>query len=57
MEEGLAQVGGSGQVGRQIAYASDLGRLLGIGGERCGKKRTGRDQEYPALDSVHAPPL
>ena len=56
LKEGLAQVGVSGQVVRQVAYSSDLGRLLGLGGERRGKKRTGRDQEFPALDSVHAPP-
>ena len=34
MEEGLSQVGGSGQVGGQVAYSYDLGRLLGLGGER-----------------------
>ena len=34
LEEGLLQVGTSGQVGRQVAYSSDLGRLLGLGGER-----------------------
>ncbi len=56
LEEGVAQVGASGQAGRQVAYSSDLGRLLGLGGERCGEKPTGHDQELPALDSVQAPP-
>ena len=50
LTEGLAQVGASGQVGRQVAYSSDLGRLLRLGGERRGEKRPGRDQEVPALD-------
>jgi hypothetical protein len=34
LEEGLVYVGASGHVGRQVAYSSDLGRLLGLGGER-----------------------
>jgi hypothetical protein len=34
LEEGLSQVGERGQVGRQEAYSSDLGLLLGLG-ERC----------------------
>ncbi len=34
LTEGLSQVGIRGQVGRQEAYSSDLGRLLGVGGER-----------------------
>jgi hypothetical protein len=34
LEEGLSQVGISGQVERQVAYSSDLGRLLCLGGER-----------------------
>src|SRR5438477_6487725 len=39
LAEGLWQVGTSGQVdGRQPSYSSDLGRLLGLGGERCGEK-------------------
>jgi hypothetical protein len=39
-----------------MAYSSDFGRLLAVGGERGGKERTGRDQELPALDSVQTPP-
>ena len=35
LTEGLVQVGIRGQVGPQPAYSSDLGRLLGLGGERC----------------------
>ena len=35
LEEGLLQVGISGQVGRQVAYSSDLGRLLGLGRNRA----------------------
>jgi hypothetical protein len=34
LEEGLEPVGASGPVERQVAYASDLGRLLRLGGER-----------------------
>ena len=36
-KEGLLQVGIGGQVGRQEAYSSDLGRLLSFGGERHGQ--------------------
>ena len=43
LTEGLVQVGVSGQVGRQVAYSSDLGRLLRLGGERRGEETT-RDQ-------------
>ena len=55
LTEGLVQVGVSGQVGRQQAYSRDLGRRLGLGDQRCGKKCPGGDQEIPALDAVHAP--
>ena len=34
LKEGLCQVRGSGQVEHQVAYSSDLGRLLGVGDER-----------------------
>ena len=51
LEEGVAQVGARGQVGRQVAYSSDLGRLLGLGGEWCGKKRPDGDQKVPALNN------
>jgi hypothetical protein len=56
LTEGLLQVGVSAQPVRQVAYASDLGRLLGLGGKRSSKKYPGSDQEVPALDSVHASP-
>ena len=39
LEEGLSQVGIRGQVERQEAYSSDLGRLLGLG-ERRGEEAT-----------------
>src|SRR6266852_6528658 len=35
LTEGLVQVGIRGRVGPQPAYSSDLGRRLGLGGERC----------------------
>jgi hypothetical protein len=34
LTEGLVQVGVTGPVERQVAYSSDLRRLLGLGGER-----------------------
>ena len=44
------QVGVNGQVGHQVAYSSDLGRLLGLGGERRGEaRRHGREERT----SVH----
>src|SRR5215470_20180191 len=33
LEEGLKHVGGSGHIEGQEAYSSDLGRLLGLGGD------------------------
>jgi hypothetical protein len=39
LTEGIAPLRVTGQVGRQVAYSSDLGRLLGLGGERR-KRRT-----------------
>jgi hypothetical protein len=42
LEEGLAQVGSSGQVGRQVAYSRDLVRLLSLGGERRGEEHRTR---------------
>jgi hypothetical protein len=36
LKESLSEVGLSGRVVRQVAYSSDLGRLLGLGGERRG---------------------
>jgi hypothetical protein len=41
LEEGLVLVGGNGRaVRRQVAYSSDLGRLLRPGGERRGEEAT-----------------
>jgi hypothetical protein len=45
LEEGLSQVGGSGQVGGQVAYSNDLGRLLGLDCERCGEEATRQGAE------------
>ena len=48
LKEGLSQVGISGQVARQVAYSSDLGRLLRLGGERRGEEAEGCPTEKPA---------
>ncbi|HEY3244506.1 MAG TPA: hypothetical protein VGM03_14265 [Phycisphaerae bacterium] len=50
LTEGLEQVGVRGQVDRQEAYPSDLGRLLGLGGERSA-------QETPRHDAHECPPI
>jgi hypothetical protein len=50
LTEGLAQVGAIGQVGRQVAYASDLGRLLGLGGEP-------RDEDHGAATRDEGSPV
>ncbi len=34
LTEGLGRVGADAQAGRQVAYSSDLGPLLRVGGER-----------------------
>src|SRR5207249_1293428 len=58
LEEGLLQVGASGQVARQVAYSSNLGCLLRLDGEWCGKKCPDGNQELPARHTSHAfPPL
>jgi hypothetical protein len=44
LAEGLPQVGASGHVERQEAYSSDLGRLLGLGGERRGEEAKGQPE-------------
>ena len=36
LTEGLGQMGTAGQLARQVAYSSDLGRLLRLGGQRHG---------------------
>src|SRR5262249_61955483 len=41
LTKGLLEV--RGRVGRQVAYSKDLGRLLGLGGERRGEKGEGQD--------------
>jgi hypothetical protein len=51
LTEGLLYVGVSGQVGRQVADSSDLGRLLGLGGERRGEGPGQRGQQETA--AVH----
>ncbi len=45
LTEGLWQVGSSGQVARQVAYSRDLGRLLGLGGERRGEEAASQRAE------------
>jgi hypothetical protein len=49
LTEGFAQAGGSGQVARQKAYSMDLGRLLGLRGERRGKQRGTTSKERAAV--------
>src|SRR5712692_8048182 len=50
LTEGLAQVGIRGQVERQEAYSSDLGRLLGLNGEGRGEKAARhRTEECPPM--------
>jgi len=39
------QVKTSGQVARQVAYSSDLGRLLGLGSERYGEEAASQSAE------------
>ena len=48
LEEGLLQVGISGQVGRQVADSSDLGRLLRLGGERRGEEAASQSRQERA---------
>src|SRR5712691_10343565 len=48
LKEGLARMGVRGQVARQVAYSSDLGRLLGLGGERRSKESRTRASEERA---------
>jgi hypothetical protein len=54
LTEGLAQVGARGQVGRQVAYASDLGRLLGLGSERRGEEAQSEDSDDCDTSDQHA---
>jgi hypothetical protein len=55
LTERLAQVAVRGHVERQKAYSSDLRRLLGLGGERCGEeRRTGASDEGATVDQCGA---
>ena len=51
LEERLIQMGSSGQVGRQMTYPGDLGRLLRHGGERRGEEAA--CQSADERSSVH----
>ena len=42
LTEGLWQIGGGGRVEQHVTYASDLGRLLSLGGERRGEEAVGQ---------------
>ena len=53
LEEGLQRVGAGGSVARQDANSNRPGRLLRLGGKRCGKNCPDGDQEVPALNAVH----
>jgi len=48
LTEGHFQAAGNGHVGPQEAYSSDLGRLLGLGGERRGEEDRTRASEERA---------
>jgi len=53
LTEGLVLMGARGQVGRQVAYSSDLGRLLRFGGKRRGKPcNTTYDERAPIDHSI-----
>jgi hypothetical protein len=54
LTEGLVQLETSGQVGRQVAYSSDFGRLLGLSGERGGEEPAchGSDERPPVHHSI-----
>ena len=54
MTEGLCPVGRTGQAVRQVAYSSDLGRLLGPGGERRGEEAEGEDNGERSAYDHHA---
>src|SRR5207302_2094279 len=48
LTEGLVPVGARGQVGRQVAYSSDLSRLLGVRGDRPPNRRAAeKSDELP----------
>jgi hypothetical protein len=56
LTETLCHVRTTGQIDRQIANSRDLGRLLGVGYERCRKNCPDGEQEVPALNAIHAFP-
>jgi hypothetical protein len=51
LAEGLALAGASGPAGPQVAYSSDLPRLLRLGEERPGERASQRGQQEEA--AVH----
>jgi hypothetical protein len=53
LAEGVLQAR-AGQVGRQVAYSSDLGRLLGVRGDRPPNRRAG--EKCDELPPPHAKP-
>ena len=54
LTEGLARLGTRGQVLPQPAYSSDLGRLLGVRGDRPPNRRAA--EEADELSPSHLPP-
>jgi hypothetical protein len=54
LTEGLLHDGISGQVGRQVAYSSDLGRLLGLGCPRRGEEAEDEDDRERSAWDHHA---
>jgi hypothetical protein len=54
LEEGFVDLG-NGRDTPQVAYASDLGRLLRFGGERRGKEKAERGNHDAQAASVHVP--
>ena len=50
LQEGFSQVGASGRGAPQPADSRDLGRLLGLGGERRGEERGRHHDEVSARD-------
>jgi hypothetical protein len=54
LTEGLAQVGAIDLVGRQVADASDLGRLLRLGSEGRGEEAQSEDGDGCDTSEIHA---
>jgi hypothetical protein len=57
LTEGLVRVGPIGQVGRHVAYSSDLARLLGLGGERRKSEADSEPDQPHATIRRHRMPL